>query len=101
MSLRGRSHTAVQSVKLVEFLMVACGHTHFAIQAEVVRSVIRPDEGDVEALLSAVGITSSPMHLSEQFGLTGSYLSPGLAHPGVRHARPAFRVSRGPGLRAT
>ena len=25
--------------------MVACGHTHFAIQAEVVRSVIRPERG--------------------------------------------------------
>jgi len=99
-SLRGRSHTAVQSVKLVEFLMVACGHTHFAIQAEVVRSVIRPDEGDVEALLSAVGITSSPMHLSEQFGLTGSYLSPDsrILVCGMQGRHFAFRVDRVLGL---
>ena len=64
MSLRGRIHTGVPAARTVEFLMVACGQTHFALQADVVRSVIRPEEGDVETLLSTFGVTTSPVHLS-------------------------------------
>jgi hypothetical protein len=61
---------------MMEFLMVVCGQTHFAIQGDVIRSIIRPEEGDAPGGLSTFGITTPPIHLSERFGLTGSYLSP-------------------------
>lgn len=103
MSLRGRVHTMVPAAKLLEFLMVACGQTHFALQADVVRSVIRPDEGDVESLLSTFGVTTSPAHLSEHFGLTGSYLSPDarILVCGMQSTHVAFRVDRVLGLHDT
>lgn len=74
--------------------MVACGQTHFAIQADVIRSIIRPEEGDVEGVLSTFGITTPPMHLSERFGLTGSYLSPEsrILVCGMQTTHFAFRV---------
>ncbi len=100
MSLRGGVHTVVSAAKMLEFLMVACGQTHFALQADVVRSVIRPDEGDAEHLLSTFGVTTVPVHLSERFGLTGSYLSPDsrIVVCGVQSAHVAFRVDRVFGL---
>lgn len=100
MSLRGRVHTVVPAVKMLEFLMVACGQTHFALQADVVRSVIQPEEGDVEGLLSTYGLTTSPMHLSERFGLTGSYLSTDsrILVCGMQSTYVAFRVDRVLGL---
>lgn len=80
--------------------MVACGQTHFALQADVVRSVIRPEEGDVEGLLSTFGVTPSPVHLSEHFGLTGSYLSPEsrILVCGMQSKHMAFCVDRVLGL---
>ncbi len=103
MSLRGRVHTVVSAAKMLEFLMVACGQTHFALQAEVVRSVIRPDEGDAEHVLSSFGVTTVPVHLSERFGLTGSYLSPDsrILVCGMQSAHVAFRVDRVFGLHDT
>ena len=100
MSLRGRGHTVVPLAKMMEFLMVACGQTHFAIQADVVRSVIRPEEADAEGVLSTFGLTTSPVHLSERFGLTGSYLSPEsrILVCGMRVTHFAFRVDRVLGL---
>ncbi len=83
--------------------MVACGQTHFALQADVVRSVIRPEEGDVEGLLSTFGVSTSPVHLSEHFGLTGSYLSPEsrILVCGMQSTHVAFRVDRVLGLHDT
>lgn len=100
MSLRGRLHTVIPAAKILEFLMVACGQTHFAIQADTVRSVIRPEESDAEAILSTFGITTVPVHLSEQFGLTGSYLSPEsrILVCGMHGTNFAFRVDRVMGL---
>jgi hypothetical protein len=88
---------------MLEFLMVACGQTHFALQADVVRSVIRPEEGDLETLLSTFGVTTSPVHLSERFGLTGSYLSPEsrILVCGMQSTHVAFRVDRVLGLHDT
>jgi chemotaxis signal transduction protein len=85
---------------MLEFLMIGCGQTHFAIQADVVRSVIRPEEGDVETLLSTFGITTAPVHLAEQFGLTGSYLSPEsrILVCGMQTTHFAFQVDRVLGL---
>jgi hypothetical protein len=85
---------------MLEFLMVACGQTHFALQADVVRSVIRPDEGDVGNLLSTFDVTTIPVHLLENFGLTGSYLSPDsrILVCGMQSAHVAFRVDRVLGL---
>lgn len=83
--------------------MVVCGQTHFALQADVVRSVIRPDEGDAEHLLSSFGVTTVPVHLSEHFGLTGSYLSPDsrILVCAMQSAHVAFRVDRVSGLHDT
>lgn len=94
MSLRGREHTVVPVAQMMEFLMLTCGQTHFAVQADVVRSVIHPEEGDADGLLSRFGITTSPMHLSERFGLTGSYLSQEsrIVVCGMQAAYVAFRV---------
>jgi chemotaxis signal transduction protein len=99
-SLRGHLHTVIPAAKMLEFLMVACGQTHFAIQADTVRSVIRPEEGDVDAMLSTFGITTAPVHLSEQFGLTGSYLSPEsrILVCGMQATHFAFQVDRVMGL---
>jgi chemotaxis signal transduction protein len=84
----------VPLAKTREFLMVACGQTHFAIQADVVRSVIRPEEADADGVLSTFGLITSPVHLSERFGLTGSYLSPEsrILVCGMRATHFAFRV---------
>ena len=103
MSLRGRVHTVVPAAKMLEFLMVACGQTHFALQADVVRNVIPPDEGDVESILWTFGVTTSPVHLSEHFGLTGSYLSPEsrILVCGMQSTHVAFRVDRVLGLHDT
>ena len=74
-------------------------HTHFAIQAEVVHASY---EGDVEALLSAVGITSSPMHLSvAASGLDGIRIFAELAHPGVLCKAGISRLSAYRKVRAT
>ncbi len=103
MTLRGRVHTVTPGAKMLEFLMVVCGDTHFALQADVVRSVIRPEEGDVESLLSTFGVTTSPAHLSEHFGLTGSYLSPEsrILVCGMQSTHVAFQVDRVLGLHET
>ena len=100
MSLRRYSETIIRSININEFLIVACGSTHFAIPADAVRSVIRPDEGNLTALLSALGVTATPAHLSEQFGLTGSYLSPDARIVVCRRqaVHYAFRVDRVLGL---
>lgn len=100
MSLRGQSNAPLQTLKTIEFLIVGCDRTYFAIQADIVRSVIRPEEGDVDTLLSAVGITSSPMHLSELFGLTGSPVStePRILVCGTQGRYAAFRVDHVLGL---
>ena len=94
MSLRGRKHTAVPVAQMMEFLMLTCGQTHFALQADVVRSVIHPEEGDADGILSTLGITTPPLHLSERFGLTGSYLSQEsrIVVCGMQAAHVAFRV---------
>ena len=103
MSLRGRVHTVVPAAKMLEFLMVVCGQTHFALRADVVRSVIRPDEGDVESMLSTFGVTTTPVHLAEHFGLTGSYLSPEsrILVCGMQSTHVAFRVDCVLGLHET
>jgi chemotaxis signal transduction protein len=100
MSLRRYSETVIRSVNINEFLIVACGTTHFAIPADAVRSVIRPDEGGLTSLLSALGVTAPPTHLAEQFGLTGSYLSPDARIVVCRRqaGHYAFRVDRVLGL---
>jgi chemotaxis protein histidine kinase CheA len=100
MSLRRYSETVIRSVNINEFLIVACATTHFAIPADAVRSVIRPDEGNLTELLSALGVTGSPTHLAEQFGLTGSYLSPDARIVVCRRqaGHHAFRVDRVLGL---
>jgi chemotaxis protein histidine kinase CheA len=102
-SLRGRLHTVAPAAKILEFLMVVCGQTHFALQADMVRSIIRPDEGDAESMLSAFGVTTSPPHLSEHFGLTGSYLSPEsrILVCGLQSTHVAFHVDRVMGLHDT
>jgi chemotaxis signal transduction protein len=102
-SLRGHAHTVAPAATMLEFLMVVCGQTHFALQADVVRSVIRPEEGDIEGLLSTFGVTASPVHLSEHFGLTGSYLSPEsrILVCGMQSTHVAFRVDRVLGLHET
>ena len=66
----------------------------------MVRSVIRPEEADVEGLLSTFGVTTSPVHLSEHFGLTGSYLSPEsrILVCGMQSKHMAFCVDRVLGL---
>lgn len=100
MSLRGQSQGTFQAVRTVEFLIVACGLTHFAIQADVVRNVNHPDESGVGALLAAVGITSSPMHLADLLDLDRS------SHPaeprtlvcGMQGRHFAFRVDQVLGL---
>ena len=74
--------------------MLACGQTLFAVQADVVRSVLRPEEGDAADILSTFGIATPPVHLSERFGLTGSYLSQEsrIVVCGMQEAHVAFRV---------
>lgn len=100
MSLRGQSRGPLQAVRTVEFLIAACGLTHFAIQADVVRSVNHPDEGDVASLLSAVGITSSPVSLAELFGLADSSEAsePRILLCGWQGRHVAFRVDQVLGL---
>jgi chemotaxis signal transduction protein len=100
MSLRRYSDTVIRSININEFLIVGCGTTHFAIPADAVRSVIRPDEGNLTALLSGLGVTAPPTHLAEQFGLTGSYLSPDARIVVCRRQAGhfAFRVDRVLGL---
>jgi chemotaxis signal transduction protein len=100
MSLRRYSETVIRSVNTNEFLVVVCGATNFAIPADAVRSVVRPDEGNLTALLAGMGVTAPPTHLSEQFGLTGSYLSPDARIVVCRRqaAHFAFRVDRVLGL---
>src|SRR5688572_1750493 len=96
MSLRRYSDTVIRSVNTNEFLVVVCGTTHFAIPADAVRSVVRPDEGNLTMLLAGMGVTAPPTHLSEQFGLTGSYLSPDARIVVCRRQAGhfAFRVDR-------
>ena len=74
--------------------MLACGQTLFALQADMVRSVIRPEEGDADRILPTFGITTPPVHLSERFGLTGSYLSQEsrIVVCGTQATHVAFRV---------
>jgi chemotaxis signal transduction protein len=100
MSLRRYSETVIRSVNINEFLVVVCGMTHFAIPADAVRNVVRPDEGSLTALLAGMGVTAPPTHLSEQFGLTGSYLSPDARIVVCRRQAShfAFRVDRVLGL---
>lgn len=94
MSLRGRERAVVPVAQVMEFLMLACGQTLFALQADMVRSVIRPEEGDAEGILSTFGIATPVVHLSERFGLTGSYLSQEsrIVVCGTQAAHVAFRV---------
>lgn len=94
MSLRGRGRTVEPVAEMMEFLMLSCGQTHFAVQADVVRSIIHPEEGSAESALSTFGITTPPMHLLERFGLTGSYLSPDsrIVVCGMQGAHVAFHV---------
>lgn len=94
MSLRGRERAVVPVAQVMEFLMLACGQTLFALQADMVRSVIRPKEDDAEGILSTFGIATPAVHLSERFGLTGSYLSQEsrIVVCGTQAAHVAFRV---------
>lgn len=80
--------------------MVGCGEMCFAIQADAVRTVMSPDEGDLDAVLASFGIKDLPVHLAERFGLTGSYLSPEsrIVVYGMQGTYLAVRVDRVLGL---
>lgn len=101
MSLRGQAATITAPVASTrQFLVVICSAVHFAIPAEIVRSIIQPDEGGTRTTLSAFGINSSPLHLAERFGLSGSYLSldARIVVCGVPHMHQAYFVDSLTGL---
>ena|SRR5579884_2458806 len=102
MSLRGRRQGATLEARTEEFLIVMCEATHFAIATDAVRSVVGSEDGDVDRVLAAFGITQPPSHLAEHFGLPGSYLSPDsrlLICQGEQGRHGAFRVDQVLGLR--
>ncbi|WP_447980214.1 chemotaxis protein CheW [Candidatus Nitrospira bockiana] len=104
-SLRGYVRAKAAADQGREFLLVFCGATHYALAAEIVRTVVRHDEGGSLGLLEPFGLSAAPSHLSEEFGMTGSYLSPDSCtvvckRGGARNAaHVAFQVDSVIGLR--
>lgn len=90
---------AVSGTQVSSFLVVICGPMHLAIPADIVRGIVKPDNGMDDAL-ALLGVRTSVMDLAELFGLRRSETSPEsrIVVCGMYGGRKAFQVSAIVGL---
>jgi chemotaxis signal transduction protein len=80
------------------FLIVACGMTHFAMSADVVRAIVEP-ESNVTDVLSTLGVTVPILDLAERLRMPPSTADrPRIIVCGRRGMQYAFRIDEIVGL---
>ena len=95
MSLRGRTEMRPTSMgpTVAAFLLVTCEATHLAVPAELVRGIVKPNDGGMADILRALGVQAEVSDLSERFGFK-RYAPSRDARRGLRHERDAMGFSR-------
>lgn len=102
MSLRGRTEMRPTSMgpTVAAFLLVTCEATHLAVPAELVRGIVKPNDGGMADILRALGVQAEVSDLSERFGFERYAPSAEMRVVvcGMKEMRWAFRVGAVIGL---
>ncbi len=96
MTLRTRTEKAqpASGVDVASFLLVTCTHTHLAIPADIIRGIVKPDDGGKDDALAVLGAHADVTDLADRFGVSCSSFSSEarILVCGTHDARRAFRV---------